>query len=179
MISRKIVELPVRSSFSSVLLLTVAACIAGCGEQQPVAANNTPDQRLQHRQPAPRQVGQPRFYQDGQQANTAEFAIKGKVESKLPIYELNIAPEHLQQMDMNPRGEEVYPATFTANGVTYENVKIRYRGQWGRTWPKKPMKIFFNDDRQFEDQKRLNLNSSFRDPSFIRYTVAYHVYRRS
>ena len=74
-------------------------------------------------------------------------------------------PEDLESMDMNPRGEETYPATFTANGVTYENVKIRYRGQWARTWPKKPLKIFFNDEKLFEGQQRLNLNSSFLVPN--------------
>ncbi|HEX7859205.1 MAG TPA: CotH kinase family protein [Verrucomicrobiae bacterium] len=142
-----------------------------------MAANSTPDQRVQHLQERPRQIVQRRSIHEGDQLHREEFAIKGKVDSKLPIYEIKIAPAHIEQMDMNPRGEQTYPATFTANGVAYENVKIRYRGQWGRTWPKKPLKIFFNDDKQFDDQKRLNLNSSFRDPSFIRETVAYHVYR--
>lgn len=155
-----------------------ALLLAGCGEQEPAAVAaeaeaGDAEARLQYQQRR-QAVVQPRFYTE--QANEA-FAVPTNVQSKLPIYEIRMQPEDLQMMDMNPRGEELYPATFTANGVTYENVKIRYRGQWARTWPKKPLKIFFNKDKPFDGQVRLNLNSSFRDPSFVRETVAYHVYR--
>ena len=59
----------------------------------------------------------------------------------------------------------------------HKDAKIRYRGQWARTWPKKPLKIFFSDEQPFDGQKRLNLNSGFRDTSFIREPLAYHIYR--
>ena len=110
------------------------------------------------------------------QTPNAQFSAE-KIETKLPVYEILIDPQDLMRMDQNPRGEELYPVAFKANGVVYKDAKMRYRGQWARTWPKKPLKIFFSDEQLFEGQKRLNLNSSFRDPSFIREPLAYHIYR--
>jgi spore coat protein H len=162
-----------KGALRAVMCSMAALLFFGCGRQEQATAESS---------------GAPPQYQGrieqvvhhahlhGEVQNQA-FAVKANVESKLPIYEIRMNPGDLQSMDVNPRGDETYPATFMANGVTYENVKIRYRGQWARTWPKKPLKIFFNEDQLFEGQKRLNLNSSFRDPSFLRETVAYHIYR--
>jgi spore coat protein H len=80
---------------------------------------------------------------------------------------------------MNPYSNELVPATFTADGVVYENVKIRYRGAWARTWHKKGLKLFFNDGKEFKDQRRLNLNAGYRDPAFVRETLAYHIFEKS
>jgi spore coat protein H len=107
------------------------------------------------------------------------FAVSPEVTSELPIYEIRMNAEDLAVMDENAFGEDLHPATFIADGVTYEHVKIRYRGAWARTWPKKPLKIFLSEDKPFKGQRRLNLNSSFRDPSFIRETLAYHIYQVS
>ena len=148
-------------------VLTSFFVFAGCGEAEPVAADGPP----------PRRLVRTEILAVRSEIRAESFAVPEKVESNLPIYDIKMKASDLELMDMNPRAEEMYPATFTANGVVYENVKIRYRGQWARTWPKKPLKIFFNEDKPFEGQKRLNLNSSFRDPSFIRETLAYHIYR--
>ena len=53
---------------------------------------------------------------------------------------------------------------------------MRYRGDWARTWPKKPLKIFFEQDKKFDGQHALNLNSNWRDPAFIREQLAYQIY---
>ena len=155
-----------------VVFASAALLIAGCGQHEPAAAGAEVQAQLP-RAPVARER-QVRLQQPNE-----SFAVEGNVQSKLPIYEIHMRPEDLEMMDNNPRGEELFPATFKTKGEVYENVKIRYRGQWARTWPKKPLKIFFNDDKPFEGQKRLNLNSSFRDPSFIRETVAYHIYRKA
>src|SRR5688500_16637165 len=161
---------PFMGSLASVV---VVLFFAGCGQQEPVAADSAPQLQVERR---PGRIVQPRSYAE---KPAESFAVGEKVESRLPIYDIKMKASDLELMDMNPRAEEMYPATFTANGTVYENVKIRYRGQWARTWPKKPLKIFFNEDKPFEGQKRLNLNSSFRDPSFIRETLAYHIYRNA
>jgi hypothetical protein len=107
------------------------------------------------------------------------FAVSSNITSKLPIYEIRMRTDDLAAMDENAFGKDLHPATFIADGVTYENVKIRCRGAWARTWPKKPLKVFFTEDKPFKGQRRLNLNSSFRDPSFIRETLEYHIYQVS
>jgi spore coat protein H len=82
----------------------------------------------------------------------------------------------LAALERSAHSNETCPATFIADGEVYERVKVRYRGAWARSWPKKPLKIFFNDDKPFQGQRRLNLNSGWRDPAFVRETLAYHIY---
>src|SRR5688500_6700750 len=149
--------------------------IAGCG-QEPTAAAAPAEAQLQAQVQLPRRAV---IRPGGRARSPGSFALPEKVESKLPIYEIKMSPDDLARMDSDPRGETLYPATFAAYGVVYDNVRIRYRGQWARTWPKKPLKIFFNKDKPFQGQRRLNLNSSFRDPAFIRESLAYHIYRVS
>jgi spore coat protein H len=97
-------------------------------------------------------------------------------ECRLPFYQLAIDSEDLRKLDRSPRSNETFPATFVANGEVYEGVRVRYRGDWARTWPKKALKIFFKRDQLFEGQECLNLNSAWRDPAFVREPLAYHVY---
>ena len=95
--------------------------------------------------------------------------------SKLPLYELKMDPKDLADLDRNPGSAKTHPATFLAGGKEY-TVAVRYRGDWARTWPKKPLKIFFEKDNEFEGRRCLNLNSEWRDPAFIREPMAYHIY---
>jgi spore coat protein H len=138
--------------------------IAGCGRQEEPAVSPPMQVEVMSQISVREQTFQPQFRAE-------------RIESKLPVYEILMDRQDLMRMDQNPRGEELYPVSFKANGVIYNDAKIRYRGQWARTWPKKPLKIFFSDEHRFEGEKRLNLNSSFRDPSFIREPLAYHIYR--
>jgi spore coat protein H len=95
---------------------------------------------------------------------------------KLPIYELKMDPQDLMKLERSPYSNDTCPATFIADGKVYERIKVRHRGQWARSWPKKPLKIFFNQDKLFEGHGSLNLNSGWRDPAFVRETLAYAVY---
>jgi spore coat protein H len=95
--------------------------------------------------------------------------------STLPAYELKIAPEEWTKLQRDPRSDDRHPAKFMAGGKEY-SVEIRYRGDWARTWPKKPLKIFFEKDKEFQGQHVLNLNSCWRDPAFIREQLAYQIY---
>ncbi len=79
-------------------------------------------------------------------------------------------------LERNPFSNDTHPATFVADGKVYDRVKVRYRGAWARSWPKKPLKIFFNHDQLFAGHRCLNLNSGWRDPAFVRETLAFQVY---
>lgn len=98
------------------------------------------------------------------------------VDSKLPLYELKMDPKDLRAMERNPDSDTMHPATLVAEGTDYGYVRVRFRGEWARSWPKKPLKIFFNRDKPFHGHRSVNLNSAWRDPAFIRETLAYHVY---
>lgn len=100
-------------------------------------------------------------------------------ESKLLTYSLEMAPEDLRSMERNAFSNQTYPGTFTFNGEVYQGVKVRYRGAWARSWPKKPLKIFFTKEKPFQGQHCLNLNSAWRDPAMVRESLAYHIYSAS
>ncbi|HEU4388287.1 MAG TPA: CotH kinase family protein [Blastocatellia bacterium] len=95
--------------------------------------------------------------------------------NSIPRYELIIAPKDLRELERNIDGDRLRPATFTAKGKEYD-VKVRLRGSWARSWPKKSFKIFFEKGREFEDNECLNLNTGWRDPAFVREPLAYHIY---
>src|SRR6185436_12861857 len=94
----------------------------------------------------------------------------------LPLYELKMDAKSLAALDRNPGSNETHPATFVAEGEVHTNVRVRFRGEWARSWPKKPLKIFFSRDKPFQGHRSLNLNSAWRDPALIRETLAYQVY---
>jgi spore coat protein H len=95
---------------------------------------------------------------------------------KLPLYEIQMEPKDLRALERNPDSDATHPANFLADGVLYTNVQIRFRGEWARSWPKKPFKIFFSRNQPFQGHHSLNLNSAWRDPAFVRETLAYHIY---
>jgi spore coat protein H len=161
---------PVQRLVSTAPLL--ALFFLGCGQKQDAAELAAPATVAQNRRPVP-------VLERAPETGTEAFVITGKVESKLPIYEIRMGPSDLEALEGNPYSNDLHPATFTAEGVTYENVKIRFRGAWARTWPKKALKLFFNEDKPFKGQRRLNLNAGWRDPAFIRETLAYHIFEKS
>jgi spore coat protein H len=103
----------------------------------------------------------------------AEESLSG---SKLPLYELKIAPGDLQSLEFASFGNTTFPASFTAEGKVYDGFKVRPRGSWSRSWPKKSLKILFDHQNSFQGEHSLNLNSGWRDPAFIREVMAYKVY---
>ena len=108
--------------------------------------------------------------------NFAFYAQAKPLGCQLPCYELKMEPTDFMALERNAFANDTYPATFVANGQVYDRVQVRYRGQWARSWPKKPLKIFFNHDKLFEAHHCLNLNSGWRDPAFVRETLAYQTY---
>ncbi len=112
----------------------------------------------------------------GQSQAFGQNATPGRADSKIQVYDLKIAAKERTLMERNAYSKETVPAAFSADGTNYQNIRIRYRGAWARSWPKKPMKIFLDKDKPFEGRHTLNLNSGWRDPAFIRETLGYYVY---
>jgi spore coat protein H len=105
------------------------------------------------------------------------FWVQGpRVESKLPVYHLMMDQQDMMRMHSSGRSDQTYPATFVFDGEVYDQVKVRVRGAYARSWPKKSLKIFFNKDKLFRGESRINLNSGWRDPSLIREHLSYRIY---
>src|SRR5262245_11820201 len=67
----------------------------------------------------------------------------------LTTYELKMAPNDLMAVEHNPLSNDGRPATFIAGGEVYEGVRVRVRGAFSRSWPKKSLKIIFRQDKLF------------------------------
>jgi spore coat protein H len=145
----------------SLLAALLSVAIAGCDRQSesPTPSRNPPASQNSGFTP---QVGG---------ARSEEPAAPG-----LPLYELKMDAKSLAALDRNPGSNETHPATFVAEGEVHTNVQVRFRGEWARSWPKKPLKIFFSRGKPFQGHHSMNLNSAWRDPAFVRETLAYHVY---
>jgi spore coat protein H len=141
----------------------------GCGREEDESPPSPPpgvqfQRNRMHRSPAADFDTKPDF--------TAELPR----DSKIPVYELRMEPQHVAALERNPYSNETYPATFVARGTVYENARVRVRGAWSRSWHKKSLKIQFAKEHRFEGRETINLNSGWRDPAFVREPLAYHVY---
>jgi spore coat protein H len=116
-------------------------------------------------------VGKP---QDAAEASPAPSGVVPV--TKLAIYHIKMEPASQARMEQTVHSNDAYPATFTAGDEIFDGIKVRYRGAFARSWPKKPIKIFFDKAKPFQGGVRLNLNSAWRDPAFVREHLAYHIY---
>lgn len=157
-----------------ILIALLSTAGAGCDRQSdaPVGSRNAQLESRQAKLPA--QNIAPSARPANQDSVTAPPTATR--DSKLPIYELKMDPKDLRALEANPGSNETHPATLIAGGEIYTNAQVRFRGEWARSWPKKPLKIFFSRDQPFQGHYSLNLNSAWRDPAFVRETLAYHVY---
>jgi spore coat protein H len=109
--------------------------------------------------------------------NYAYYVEPAPVASNFPIYHILISTTNLNRLDGNPHSDDLVEATFVQNGEVFDGIGVRYRGAWARSWNKKSWKIKFNKGNYFEGLRTLNLNSSYRDPAFMREKVAYDVFK--
>ena len=89
------------------------SCVVGCGRQTPSAES-------------PPLAGKP-----------------SSSTSKIPTYDLHVADKNWMFNEGAVWSRDTHPAGFSFEGKDYGAVKLRFRGSWARTWPKKPLKIFF------------------------------------
>ena len=164
--------------------LLLGLILAGLGALLPACTRQVEEPPIE-RTAAPQADGQPSVRRQAlRQAPTPVSPVLPEPEgddassstpSKLPLYELTIDHSKLRSMEMSAFSNDTVPGTFTCNGEAYE-VQVRYRGAWARTWPKKPLKVFFAKEKPFREQRCLNLNSGWHDPAMVREVLAYHVY---
>ena len=97
-------------------------------------------------------------------------------EASLPLYQLWLDDATWQSVQNQPHSDATRWATFVHKSKAYP-VRIRCRGAFARSWPKKCCKVFFENSGGFRDQDRINLNSAYKDVAYIREPLAYSIYR--
>ncbi len=111
--------------------------------------------------------------------NYGYFVYDADPSSNLPIYWLFLDQSEYQALLANPETDELKRGAFVFEGVLYDNIGIRFRGQWARSWPKKSWKLRFNKDNYFLGRRTVNLNSCYHDRAYIREYLCYRFYREA
>ena len=111
----------------------------------------------------------------GSQPKAADAVPANPATNRLPVYDLKIVPAEWAKLERDPYSDQRHPAKLVVGGKEY-SVAVRYRGEWARSWPKKPLKVFLEKGQNLDGLQVLNLNSNWRDPSFIREQLAYQIY---
>lgn len=89
-------------------------------------------------------------------------------------------PDWKEQLQANIPTETDIPASLTVAGVTYDSVGVRYKGNSSLNVPsdKKPFNISmeaYKSNQLLWGYKTLNLNNSFKDPTFVREKIGYEI----
>ena len=108
------------------------------------------------------------------------------VSSKLPVLYWFIHDPEEARDRFGTRAELFYVRPDQSEGVFYDNVFVRRRGQSSQTgWPKKSFKFEFNRGHYFQfapDQgpvEEFNLNNTYSDKAYIRQVLSYEAYHEA
>jgi len=106
------------------------------------------------------------------------------VTSELPVLYWFIHSPDQAEDRFGTRAELFYVGPGSPEGLFYDNVFVRRRGQSSQTgWPKKSYKFEFNQGHYFQfapDQapvEEINLNNTYSDKAYIRQVLSYEAYR--
>ncbi|HEU5058313.1 MAG TPA: CotH kinase family protein, partial [Kofleriaceae bacterium] len=110
--------------------------------------------------------------------------------TRLHHFEVELAAADWQWLQENAVLEEYRPATLVFEGRRYQQAAIRFKGDYGslyscfegetRICPKLSIKVSVNTydrDQRFFGVRKLNFNSSVRDPSLMHEVVGYRLFR--
>ena len=90
------------------------------------------------------------------------------------IKELNLVcdPADFQHIYDNYEQNIYIPASFEYNGTVWSNVSVRIRGDGSRVYPKKSLKVRFNQGAFVDGRKSLNLNAEWEDQTYLQQSLA-------
>lgn len=110
--------------------------------------------------------------------------------ARLHDFEIEMTDADWQWLKENAVLEEYRPATLVFEGRRYQNAAIRFKGDYGSLFscfdgdtqvcPKLSLKVSVNTydkDQRFFGLRKLNFNSSVRDPSLMHDVVGYKLFR--
>lgn len=112
----------------------------------------------------------------GEVPDFAFYVSKNETMSPVPVYRLFMQASDIRALHGRARSNDTVPVTLVHQGEVFDHLKMRVRGAFARSWPKKAYKIFFHRDHLFKGRSRVNLNSGWRDPAMVREVLAYKIY---
>ncbi len=104
--------------------------------------------------------------------------------SSLPILAWYMDPNDYQAAVDHYDTDETEPAVLVYDGLLYDSLEVRVRGQWSRQWPKKHWKMFFPKGHKFfapdlleVPVREFDLQASYGDKSYLRELLAMDGFR--
>ncbi len=104
--------------------------------------------------------------------------------SALPIVHWLMDPDDFAAALAHKFTDLLEPAVLYYNGVLYDNIRVRVRGQSSRGYPKNHWKVRFPQGHDFFDPALLaipvdqfNMQSSYSDKSYVREVLSYETFR--
>lgn len=86
----------------------------------------------------------------------AYFSHDGEEDTELPLYFLIFSNTEFGKLEAAPFSKDTVDATIVVDGITYDHVKVRYRGC--RQCPKKSHKVKFNRHEYLRDMRTLDFD---------------------
>lgn len=97
------------------------------------------------------------------------------VQTRLPVIDLRIAPEHLAWLEAHPESDEKVPMVMVLDGVSAPG-QVRYRGASTRTLPQKSFKIELDKGYEFADRDHFELLAEWYDSGKLTEKFAVDLY---
>lgn len=125
-------------------------------------------------------VGVPYYYQVsamdayGNESARSRYVAAAAIDwadATLPLYHLEVAPEHLAVLYTDPFSDYRVPGTWAFAGDLLP-VEVRFRGSTGRYMAKKSWKIVFAEHSPIPNQDRTNVNACPLDPTMVHSMLA-------
>lgn len=98
----------------------------------------------------------------------------GEADTDLPIYFLFI--DNTAFKKLNPNTNDMVEAVVAIDGQVFDKVRVRYRGAWARSWPKKNWKIRFNKGNYYNNWRSANINGEYHDRAYMREKIGYDLF---
>ena len=79
----------------------------------------------------------------------------------------------------NYEEDHYIPVELEVDGKVWTNVEMRIRGDDSRDFPKKSLKLKFNDELFFDGRDRINFNAEYTDPTYMRQFLCSYLFRET
>lgn len=86
---------------------------------------------------------------------------------QIKIFDIECDPGDFQFMYENYTEEIYIPVQITHDGITWQDVRLRIRGDSSKEYPKKSLKAFFDGEPFISGEVELNFNADYQDRSYM------------
>ena len=115
---------------------------------------------------------------------TGTMVADPTLSTALPVMQWFMHPDDYQAALDHYLTDDLEPALLYYDGVLYDNIAVRVRGQSSRSWPKKNWKFIFPQGHDFSAPElvelavdQFNLQSNYSDKSYVRQVLAFETFR--